>query len=231
MGTVLVIDTATAMTTNDKLAKTKAAAKDYVAHKQPNEVIAVVAAGAVPRVVIPFTANVAELNSAIDHLAPEGQEALYDALEAGSALYADRPELLGTMIVVATGGDQVSSTSGGNAVAALQASQAAVFTLGIPGGPGYSASVMEQLAVNGGQYVAVTDPNEIGSAFGAVQGALQQGVQLSYSSKSKATDALAITVAAQGEAVHVHTVPGAVAVGTNAVPETVTTAPGTRALQ
>jgi tight adherence protein B len=221
IGTVLVIDTAASMVERDKLLKSQAAAKDYIAHKPGNELIAIVAAGPTPRVVVNFTADAGALDNAVNDLIPEGEQALYDALRVGSGLLTDRPELLANVIVVSDRADSLSNTKGSQALAALGDVHASVFTVGLPGNAAFDGSVLRALAGGGGQYLQVADPTGVQSAFTLIHGALARGTELTYTSKSKANVALDISVTARGQTLVVHTVAGAVAAGSNATPASV----------
>jgi tight adherence protein B len=222
LGTVLVIDTAASMIEHDKLLKTQAAAKDYVAHKPPNELVAIVAAGPTPQVAVNFTTDSGVLDGSIDHLAAVGEQALYDALQVASGLLTDRPELLGNIIVVSDRADSLSTTTGSQALAAIGDVHASVFTVGLPGDADFDAPVLRALAGGGGQYLQVADPANLTTAFTLIHGALARATELSYTSKSKANVALDISVSALGQTLLVHTVAGGVSAGSNATPASVT---------
>ena len=223
VGTALVLDTSATMNNGDKLAQTKLAAKQYIAQKTPNEVIALVATGSVPRVVTDFTPDAAQLNAAIDALPGQGELALYNGLILASGLFDKRPDLLANMVVIVDRADTLSKISVTNTRAALTGVKAAVFTLGLAGESDLDPSVLRSLSVGGGQYTAVGAAATLPSAVGAVQKALQSAYELSFSGPPSATS-LDLVVSTRALHAEAHTVPGGVANGSDAVATPVKTA-------
>src|SRR5260370_11218464 len=99
------------MNSQGKLAQTKAAALQYVAQRQPNEVIAIVQAGAVSRVVANFTTDTGQLQNSINQLGGQGEMALYDGVNAAAALFVDHPDFLANIVVVADRNYTLSKTT------------------------------------------------------------------------------------------------------------------------
>ena len=225
VGTVLVIDTAASMNNQQKLAQVKTAALQYVSQRQPNEVIAVVQAGPVARVVANFTPDTGQLQNSVNQLGGVGEMALYDGVNAAAALFTDHPDYLANIVVVADRTDTLSRTSVTKARAAAGAAHATVFVLGISGDTNFSAAALQPLARDGGSYIAV-QPSNVPAAFAAVQQALGGAVELSFTSRP--TKVLDLGMTAAGLHANIHTVPGAVSNGTDATPAGVKlkTAPG-----
>src|SRR5206468_10038624 len=63
VGVVLVIDTSGSMNQNGKIDQAKAAAKQFVSTKQPNDQIALVAFNSQPRVIVNFTTDQSALTN------------------------------------------------------------------------------------------------------------------------------------------------------------------------
>jgi tight adherence protein B len=228
VGIVLVIDTSSSMEVDGKLAQAKAAADSFVDHKQANELVAVVAAGPVPRVAANLTADAGQLKNVIDGLAAQGDLALFDSIKTGASLFVGRPELLPTMIIVSDRGDGLSTSSGSSALGAEESAKASVFTVGIPGGAGFTSSELRQLATGGGQYVEVAAPTSLTAAIGKIQQALQSSAEVTYTSKAPKAKSLDLAITAGALQARAHTVPGAVSAGSNsdASGVTLTQAPG-----
>ena len=126
VGVVLVIDTSGSMREQSKIDAARAAAKQFVSQKGPNDQIAIVAFSAQPRVVINFTADANLLNGAIDGLTATGDTALWDAVRLASGLFTERPELQANMVVLSDGADTTSETPAGDARAAALGADATV---------------------------------------------------------------------------------------------------------
>src|SRR5205085_742007 len=108
-GIVLVIDTSGSMAENSKIDAAKAAAHQFVAHKLPNDQIAIVAFSDQPHVLTAFTADGASLDRAIDSLTANGETALWDAVGTGLGLLQQRPDLQPNLVLLSDGKDTVSA--------------------------------------------------------------------------------------------------------------------------
>ena len=109
VGTVLVIDTSGSMQSKGALQSAKAAARQFVAGRAPNEWMAVVSFSSAPVVRAGFTQDAAALGAAIDALAPVGETALWDALTTAAHLYDQRPDLQANLVLLSDGADSIST--------------------------------------------------------------------------------------------------------------------------
>lgn len=201
VGVVLVIDTSGSMRENAKIEAARAAAKQFVAAKGPNDQIAVVAFSAEPRVVTNFTSDANLLNSAIDGLQASGDTALWDAVRLSSGLFTAHPELQGNMVVLSDGADTTSQASAGDARAAALGANATVYAVGLRGGTEFDAAGLQALAsTTGGRYDETTDPAKLGALYSQVQRAIQNQYELSYESTADKVVNIALNVAGVGTA-------------------------------
>jgi tight adherence protein B len=201
VGVVLVIDTSGSMRDRAKIEAARAAAKQFVAAKGPNDQIAIVAFSAQPRVVSNFTADANLLNGAIDGLTASGDTALWDAVRLSSGLYRDRPDLQANMVVLSDGADTTSSASAADARAAALGANASVYAVGLRGGTEFDAGGLQALAsATGGRYDETTDPTTLGNLYSNIQRAIQNQYELSYDSTATGVVNLALSVANAGTA-------------------------------
>jgi tight adherence protein B len=197
VGIALVIDTSGSMR-GANLDAAKQAARDFVARKQPNEQITVVAFSDVPRIVVNFTADSDLVNAAIDGLEARGETALWDAVRLGSGLFSERPELLANMVVLSDGADTVSQAPPESALGAALAEEVAVFAVGLNGGGEFDRAGLEQLAAaTSGAYVETTDRGQVGLLYEGVQRQIQNQFEITYSSPAN-TPEVEIAVTATG---------------------------------
>ncbi|TMK89676.1 MAG: VWA domain-containing protein, partial [Actinobacteria bacterium] len=124
VGIVLVVDTSGSMNQNGKLEQAKAAARQFVSSKQPNDQIALVSFNTQPRVLVNFTTDPGALLNGINGLAATGETALWDAVSQSVALFADHPSLQPNVVVLSDGADTVSKTSFDAARSAAQTAHA-----------------------------------------------------------------------------------------------------------
>lgn len=205
-GVVLAIDTSGSMNSNGAIDQARAAAKQFVAQKQPNDQIAVVSFSDAPRTVVDFTSDANQLNAAIDALVGRGETALWDGVRQSLALYGARTDLLPNVVVLSDGKDTVSQGTFDQARGSAKSLKAAVFAVGLKGGdfdPGPVRSLAEE---TGGQYLETTDPKALSAAYGQIQKAIQNQYEISYQSPSKA-ETLDIDIAAGSLAASVRGIP------------------------
>jgi tight adherence protein B len=196
VGVVLVIDTSGSMRERSKIEAARAAAKEFVARKRPNDQIAIVAFSAQPRVVINFTGDAGLLTGAIDGLTATGETALWDAVRLGSGLLTERTDLQGNLVLLSDGADTTSVGSASDARAAALAANASVYAIGLKGGKDFDAGGLSGLAAaTGGQYLEESDPAKLGAVYQGVQSAIQQQYELSFDSRAESVVNVTVTVA------------------------------------
>jgi tight adherence protein B len=184
--TVLAIDTSASMNKNGAIDQARAAAKDFVAKKQPTDQIAIVTFNDAVRTVADFTSDPGQLNAAIDGIVGRGETALWDGNRQSIALYRDRPDALPNIVILSDGRDTVSTSTGDQARAAVKASKATVFAVGLKGAdfdPAQIRSLADASA--GGQYTETADPQALTLAYSGVQQAIQNQFVVSYTSAAR----------------------------------------------
>ncbi|HET7489839.1 MAG TPA: VWA domain-containing protein [Acidimicrobiales bacterium] len=219
VGVVLAIDVSGSMRAGAKLVAAKEAAKQFVANKQPNDQIAVVAFNDVPQVKAGFTDDPAKLNAAIDGLAATGETALYDGVRAAATLFNDRPDLQPNIVVLSDGKDTVSQNGLAEAQASVVGAKSSVFTVGLKGGRDFDAGALSALAqAGGGKYVETNDPAQLKALYGSIQRAIHNQYELTYTSKDTSGN-IQVTVGAGGQLATAGPVAvGSVAVGRDVAP-------------
>ena len=221
VGIVLVIDTSGSMEAGGRLEQAKAAARQFVERKLPNDQIALVTFANEPRIAVNFTADGAPLLAAIDGLAPAGETALWDGVRVGSNLFADRPDLLPYVVVLSDGADTVSTSSATDAFGAVRSAQAGVFSIAITGSGESDVPALRSLADNtGGTFAETRDARQLGRIYADLQGVLQNQYEISWTSAAR-TETLDVTVKV-GSAVATGSTPvNSVSLGTAAQPRVV----------
>jgi tight adherence protein B len=219
VGIVLVIDTSGSMNQNGKLDAAKAAARQFVAQRQPNDRLAVVAFSSQPRVVVNFTDNAGLIDKGIDGLVATGETALWDGVRTGAGLFADHPDFQANLVLLSDGKDTVSTSTFDQAESAVKTAHGAVFSVGLQGGDFDEGPIRALAADTGGQYLATPDPRTLTSLYGRVQQSLQNQYQISY--VSSVQGAVDIDLTAGGFRATAHATAGGVARGANAQPHVV----------
>jgi tight adherence protein B len=184
--TVLAIDTSASMNNNGAIDQARAAAKEFVAKKQPTDQIAIVTFNDAVRTVADFTSDPGQLTAAIDGIVGRGETALWDGIRQSIALYRDRPDALPNIVILSDGRDTVSTSTGDQARAAVKASKATVFAVGLKSAdfdPAQIRSLADASA--GGQYTETADPHALTVAYSGVQQAIQNQFVVSYTSAAK----------------------------------------------
>ncbi|GAC1310256.1 MAG: hypothetical protein NVSMB16_06840 [Acidimicrobiales bacterium] len=225
LGTVLLVDTASTMNENGKISQTRSALKGLIASKGDNEQMAIVPFGGGPRVAQGFTVDKTVLSDTIDRLAVGGFPSLHAGFKVAGALLTERPELLGSVVVVGdgAGGPNAAETAAtvSSAYGQLEASRAVVYAVGLRLGPGGDFAPLSKLAATGhGAYFEAADAQGVGKAFGALHDNLTRQFELTYTSRlTKGSADLVVT--AGGGSTTGQLIPGGVAVGEATHPATV----------
>lgn len=186
VGTVLAIDTSGSMNSNGAIDQARAAAKQFVAQKQPNDEIAVVSFNDAPNTVVDFTKDAGQLNAGIDGLVGRGETALWDGIRQSAALFAERKDLLPNIVVLSDGKDTVSKSTFDEARGSVKSAKAAFFAVGLKGADFDPGPLQNLAGTTGGQYLETTDPKALGAAYGQIQQAIQNQYEISYVSKNTA---------------------------------------------
>jgi tight adherence protein B len=219
IGVVLVIDTSGSMNQNGKLDAAKAAARQFVSTKQPNDQIALVSFNTEPRVLVGFTSDTNALLNGINGLAATGETALWDAVRTSVALFGDHPNLQPNLVVLSDGKDTVSAATYDAAKSAALTTHATVYAVGLSGGDFDGANLQDLASSTQGQYVETANPATLSQLFAQVQRSLQNQYQVTYTSKSQGTLDLLLTFGTTQATATVNA--GGVAQGANTQPQVV----------
>jgi tight adherence protein B len=207
VGTVLAIDTSESMNQNNAIDQARAAAKQFIANKKPNDVIAIVAFNDGPDTVVDFTSDAGVLNAGVDKLVGRGETALYDGIRQSVALFNDfGADLVPNIVVLSDGRDTVSTSSFDQAKGSVKSIGAAFFGVGLQGAD-FDAGPLRNLASStGGEFLETADPPALTAAYDRVQQAIQNQYEVSYASTSDAAT-LDLTISAGGATVAVAGIP------------------------
>jgi tight adherence protein B len=223
VGTVLVIDTSGSMKSKGAMDQAKAAARQFIAGRGPNEWMAVVSFSSSPLVRSNFTQDTAALNAAIDALAPVGETALWDGLITAAHLYEQRADLQPNLVLLSDGSDSVSSGTRAQAVAALSAAHTAVYAIGIASAEFDPAVLSDLVGSAGGSASTTGNPADLTAQFARVRSAIENQYEITYQSKAGG-GALTLDLTVAGASTQVQTRTGTV--GTAATPTAVAPAKG-----
>ncbi len=191
VGIVLVIDTSGSMKANGRLDQAKAAARQFVERKLPNDQIALVTFANEARVAVNFTGDAAALLPVIDALEPAGETALWDGVRVGANLLTERSDLLPYLVVLSDGADTVSGSSAADAAGAARSAQAGVFSIAITGSGESDVPALRSLADEaGGSFIETRDASQLGRIYADLQGVLQNQYEISWVSTAKTPDIL-----------------------------------------
>lgn len=221
VGVVLVVDVSGSMRANNKIAQARAAARQFVEQKQPNQLVAIVAFSDRPRVVVNFTADQAPLLAAIDGLQASGETSLYDGVNAATVLLGERPDLQPNIVVLSDGKDTVSSVPIEAAVGSVITSKASLNAIGLRGGDFDKAALERLVGSTGGAYVETSDPRRLADLFAQVQASLQNQFEIVYTSSAEGV--FDVTVGVSGDVARATGQAGARSSGAASQPEAVRT--------
>ena len=184
VGTVLVIDTSGSMATRGALNQAKAAARQFVAGRGQNEWTAVVSFSSSPVIRSNFTQDAGALNAAIDSLEAVGETALWDGISMAAHLYDQRQDLQPNVVLLSDGADSISTATGQQALAALNAAHAALFAVGIASTEFDPARLNSLVGAAGGTVTTSGDPADLSAQFTKIRNAIENQYEISYQSKS-----------------------------------------------
>ena len=184
IGTVLVIDTSGSMASRGALDQAKAAARQFVAGRGPNEWTAIVSFSSSPVIRANFTQDAAALGAAIDSLQAVGETALWDGLTTAAHLYDQRPDLQPNLVLLSDGADSISTGSEQQAVAALNGAHAALFAIGIASNEFDPAGLNRLVGGSGGTVTTSSNPTDLGGQFAKIRGDIENQYEVSYRSTS-----------------------------------------------
>jgi len=179
-GIVLVVDSSGSMA-GAPIEAAKAAARDFVSQKRPEDQIAVVAFSDTPRILSGFTDDAAALTAEIDGIDSGGNTAMYDAVVTGAELFAGvDPSVRRTMIVLTDGQDDGSAGTLDAAKAAVAAQGVRTFGVALESPEFNPADVADLAASSGGLFLSTPDPQELSGLYGQISRELSNTLVLRF---------------------------------------------------
>lgn len=182
-GIVLVVDASGSMA-GDPIEAAKAAARDFVSQKSPEDQFALVAFSDTPAVLSGFTADAATLIAGIDSIGAGGNTAMYDAVVTGAELFAGvDPAARRTMIVLTDGQDDGSVGTLDAAKAAVAAQGVRTFGVALESPEFNPADVADLAASSGGLFLSTPDPAELSALYGQIGRELSNTLVLRFTGR------------------------------------------------
>jgi tight adherence protein B len=186
-------------------------ARGFVAAKQPNDELSVIAFGSRTVTLSPFSTVRLDADVPLSHLKVDSARgtALYDAIAQAARQLQGNP-LPGRVIIVLTdGADNASIGTISTAIAAARQANAAVYAIGIEGA-GFTADPLVQLAdATGGQYFGASSSSDLARVYAAIAAALKKTWRVQYVTAAVPGDHLRLTasIVGQGSTTKLATVP------------------------
>jgi tight adherence protein B len=176
-------------------------ARAFIAAKQPNDELSVIAFGSRPITLSPFSTVRLDADVPLSHIKADSARgtALYDAITQAARQLQGNP-LPGRVIIVLTdGADNASTGTIATAVAAVRQANASVYTIGIEGA-GFTSDPLVQLASEtGGQYFGASSTSDLARVYGAIATALKKTWRVQYVTAAVPGDHLRLTASIVGE--------------------------------
>jgi tight adherence protein B len=219
LGVVLVIDTSTSMR-GQAIQNALAAARAFVAKRNPQQQVAVVTFNKTATVALPLTADQAQIDEALSSPPALGDGThIYDAVVTAGSLLQKAGINAGSIVVLSDGADTGSTVDGKSVAAAVQAASVRIFTVGLRS-HAFDHTALETLASAGhGDYSEARSAADLGPIYAALGSRLSHEYVLRYRS-----------LAHLGQTVHVEvTAPGLVATSDYLAPAVPATAGETNA--
>jgi tight adherence protein B len=183
------------------LADASNGARSFIAAKQPNDELSVIAFGARPVTLSPFSTVRLDADVPLSHLKTDSARgtSLYDAITQAARQLQGNP-LPGRVIIVLTdGADNASIGTLASAITAARQANAAVYTIGIEGA-GFTSTPLEELAsATGGQYFSASSSSDLARVYGAIGAALKKTWRIQYVTAAAPGDHVRLTASIVGE--------------------------------
>ena len=145
-------------------------ARAFIAAKQPNDELSVIAFGSRPVTLSPFSTVRLDADVPLSHIKSDSARgtALYDAITQAARQLQGNP-LPGRVIIVLTdGADNASTGTIATAITAVRQANASVYTIGIEGA-GFTSDPLVQLAsATGGQYFGAASTSDLAREFSSL---------------------------------------------------------------
>jgi VWFA-related protein len=192
--TLLVIDISGSMINSNKMAGAKAAAVAYIEQMRPEDQAGVIGFNTEVKVVQPVTGDRAALKSAINSLVPDGNTAMFNALDKGVDVL-EPIQGRKTIVLLSDGLDNVSQLTMDDIIQSIGPAGLSISTIGL-GDPeksgtnfGLDEAALKGLAENaGGVYHFASGPDALVSLYEQLGRALQGEFSFTYISPASLRD-------------------------------------------
>lgn len=200
---VLAIDRSQSMA-GQPLSDAIAAARAFIATKNPDDRIEVVGFGSTAVGLTGFSSATIDADSALRSLTVDPKEgtALYDGIRVSSQALRSEPAGARVIIVLTDGRDAASKATLTRAVAAARAARATVYPIGIESDQ-FSPGPLHRLAADtGGSYRSVASSGKLGAMYAQIARELQLTWRIQYVTAARPGDRVRVrtTVTGQGTA-------------------------------
>jgi tight adherence protein B len=192
---VLVLDRSQSMR-GKPLADAVAAARAFLAARQPGDRIAIVGFGQHPVQLTPFSNSSADADAALSALTVDAHQgtSLYDAVQLSSQLLAGEKNRGRVIVLVTDGRDQSSISDLKSAVAEAGRAGATVYAVGIVG-PQFTPDALQEIARRtGGLYRAAQTTAALSGIYTAIAEELRRTWRLEYVTAARPGDKLTVDV-------------------------------------
>ncbi len=216
LATVLVVDNSEAMDAGGALVQAREAAATYVRDAPDGEVIGLVSVGGSGRVVQRLTTDRNRLLVAIDTLAPTGNSALWNGIDAASQMLGTSDGREGNVVVIAGGPNVASTIPQSQARGSAVSQEATVHAVGLVGRGLDEAGLRDIVNATGGVYSSQENPTALVDAVAAIGEHVASQYVVTYSTETP-TGPVDLTFSAGGEQASVSFVSGGVAKGAAAL--------------
>ena len=197
-GVVLVIDASDSMA-GTPIARAVAAAQAFVARRNPNQQVGIVAFNNTPHVVLPLTSSSAKIGAALAAAPTVAYGThIYDAVAAAEAMLRHGHIGVGSIVLLSDGADTGSKVSAARIARVARTQHLRVFTVGLRS-PSFQAHTLESLAaVGNGQYALAHRTADLGPLFDQLGQLLSQEYLVQYKSLAAPDVPVKVSVAVSG---------------------------------
>jgi tight adherence protein B len=176
-------------------------ARAFIAAKQPNDELSLIAFGSRPVTLSPFSTVRLDADVPLSHLKADSERgtALYDAIAQAARQLQGNP-LPGRVIIVLTdGADNASIATISMAIAAAKQANASIYAIGIEGAGFTSAPLVQMANETGGQYFGASSTSDLARVYAAIAAALKKTWRVQYVTAAVPGDHLRLTASLVGE--------------------------------
>ena len=197
-GVVLVIDASNSMR-GDAIAGATAAARAFVANRQPGQSFAIVTFNKKTNVALPLTTDSEAIDTVLAAPPTLAHDThLYDAVGQAVSMLEDANVTVRSVVVLSDGADTGSAQSLEEVSSAAQAAGVRVFTVGLRSGA-FDPTALQDLARQaGGQYSEARRPSDLEPIFGQLGSRLASEYLIRYTSTASANKKVFVAVTVEG---------------------------------